>query len=137
MNTRKLTVLTALTALLALGEFGSAVIIGLGKDPWGAGFAVLFGGLFLLATWLLRSERITAGAIFAGILCLFEIIEYPSWQARHPGVDVSDRLRPVVAGRADGRYRRARRATPAPGRGLTRRVAQASDSGWRCARSAP
>jgi len=79
MNSRKLTVLTALTALLGLGEFGSAVIIGLGKDPWGAGFAVLFGGLFLLATWLLRSGRITAGAIFAGILCLFEIIEYPSW----------------------------------------------------------
>jgi hypothetical protein len=82
MNSRKLTVLIALTALLALGEFGSAVIIGLGKDPWGAGFAVLFGGLFLLATWLLRSGRITAGAIFAGILCLFEIIEYPSWH-RH------------------------------------------------------
>jgi hypothetical protein len=79
MNSRKLTVLTALTTLLALGEFGSAVIIGLGRDPWGAGFAVLFGGLFLLATWLLRSGRITAGAIFAGILCLFEIIEYPSW----------------------------------------------------------
>ncbi len=79
MNSRKLTVLTALTALLALGEFGSAVIIGLGKDPWGAGFAVLFGGFLLLATWLLRSGRITAGVIFAGILCLFEIIEYPSW----------------------------------------------------------
>lgn len=79
MKSRKLTVLTALTTLLALGEFGSAVIIGLGRDPWGAGFAVLFGGLFLLATWLLRRGRITAGAIFAGVLCLFEIIEYPSW----------------------------------------------------------
>jgi hypothetical protein len=86
MNTRRLTVLTALTALLALGEFGSAVIIGLGKDPWGAGFAVLFGGLFLLATWLLRSGRITAAAIFAGILCLFEIIEYPSWH-KHGTLD--------------------------------------------------
>jgi hypothetical protein len=79
MNSRMLTVATALTALLALGEFGSAVIIGLGKDPWGAGFAVVFGGLFLLATWLLRSGRITAGAVFAGVLCLFEIIEFPSW----------------------------------------------------------
>ena len=49
MNSRKLTVLTALPTLLAVGEFGSAVIIGLGRDPWGAGFAVLFGGLFLLA----------------------------------------------------------------------------------------
>jgi hypothetical protein len=86
MNTRRLTVLTILTALLALGEFGSAVIIGLGKDPWGAGFAVLFGALFLLATWLLRSGRIAAGAIFAGILCLFEIIEYPSWH-KHGTLD--------------------------------------------------
>jgi hypothetical protein len=86
MNSRKLTVLTALTALLALGEFGSAVIIGLGKDPWGAGFAVLFGGLFLLATWLLRSGRVTGGAIFTGILCLFEIIEYPGWH-KHGALD--------------------------------------------------
>ena len=86
MNSRKLTVLTALTVLLAVGEFGSAVIVGLGKDPWGAGFAVLFGGLFLVATWLLRSGRVTAGAVFAGILCLFEIIEYPSWH-RHGALD--------------------------------------------------
>ena len=86
MASRKLTVLIALTSLLALGEFGSAVIIGLGKDPWGAGFAVVFGGLFLLATWLLRSGRVTGGAIFAGILCLFEIIEYPSWH-KHGALD--------------------------------------------------
>jgi uncharacterized membrane protein YfcA len=46
----------------------------------------VFGGLFLLATWLLRSGRITAGAIFAGILCLVEIIEYPSWH-KHGTLD--------------------------------------------------
>jgi hypothetical protein len=86
MKSRKLTILTALTVLLALGEFGSAVLIGLGKDPWGAGFSVLFGGLFLVASWLLRSGRVTAGAIFAGILCLFEIIEYPSWH-RHGALE--------------------------------------------------
>jgi hypothetical protein len=79
MNGRKLPILTALTALLAAGEAGSAVIIGLSKDPWGAGFAVLFGGFFVLATWLLRTGRVTGGAIFTGILCLFEVIEYPSW----------------------------------------------------------
>jgi hypothetical protein len=79
MNTRKLTVLTAIAGALALGEFGSAVIIGLGKDPWGSSFAVLFGGFFLLATWLLRSGRVSGGAIFAGVLCLFEVIEFPSW----------------------------------------------------------
>jgi hypothetical protein len=79
MNARKLTVLTRLIEILAAGEFGSAVIIGLGKDPWGAGFAAVFGLLFLLASWLLRSGRVTGGAIFAGILCLFEIVEFPSW----------------------------------------------------------
>jgi hypothetical protein len=86
MNTRELTVLTALAGTLALAEFGSAVIIGLGKDPWGSSFAVLFGGFFLLATWLLRSGRVGAGAIFAGILCLFEVIEFPSWH-KHDVLD--------------------------------------------------
>jgi hypothetical protein len=86
MNTRVLTVLTALAGTLALAEFGSAVIIGLGKDPWGSSFAVLFGGFFLLATWLLRSGRVGTGAIFAGILCLFEVIEFPSWH-KHDVLD--------------------------------------------------
>jgi hypothetical protein len=86
MNTRKLTFLTALAGTLALAEFGSAVIIGLGKDPWGSSFAVLFGGFFLLATWLLRSGRVGAGAIIAGILCLFEVIEFPSWH-KHDVLD--------------------------------------------------
>ena len=86
MNTRKLTFLTALAGTLALAEFGSAVIIGLGKDPWGSSFAVLFGGFFLLATWLLRSGRVGAGAILAGLLCLFEVIEFPSWH-KHDVLD--------------------------------------------------
>jgi len=86
MNARKLTFLTALTGTLALAEFGSAVIIGLGKDPWGSSFAVLFGGFFLLATWLLRSGRVGAGAILTGILCLFEVIEFPSWH-KHDVLD--------------------------------------------------
>ena len=86
MNTRELTFLTALAGTLALAEFGSAVIIGLGKDPWGSSFAVLFGGFFLLATWLLRSGRGGAGAIFAGSLCLFEVIEFPSWH-KHDVLD--------------------------------------------------
>jgi hypothetical protein len=86
MNTRELTFLTTLAGTLALAEFGSAVIIGLGKDPWGSSFAVLFGGFFLLATWLLRSGRVGAGAIFAGVLCLFEVIEFPSWH-KHDVLD--------------------------------------------------
>jgi len=89
MNTRKLTVLTAIAGILALGEFGTAVMIGLGevgKDTvtWPVG--VVFGAFFVIVAWLLRSGRITAGAIFAGILCLFEVIEFPSWH-KHDVLD--------------------------------------------------
>ena len=86
MNGRKLTVLTALAGVLTVGEFGSAVEIALGKDPWGAGFAVVFGVFFGLATWLLRHGRVTAGAVFTGLLCLFEIVEFPSWH-KHGALD--------------------------------------------------
>ena len=89
MNTRKLTVLTAIAGILALGEFGTAVMIGLGevgKDTvtWPVG--VVFGTFFLVVAWLLRSGRVGAGAIFAGILCLFEVIEFPSWH-KHDVLD--------------------------------------------------
>jgi hypothetical protein len=86
MNDRKLTALTMITGILAVGEFGSAIIIGLGKDPWGAGFAIVFGLFFLLAAWLLRSGRVVAGAVFCGALCLFEVIEFPSWH-KHNTLD--------------------------------------------------
>jgi hypothetical protein len=58
MNDRKLTVLTTPAGVLAVGEFGSSII----------------------ATWLLRSGRARAGAIFAGLLCLFEVVSFPGWQ---------------------------------------------------------
>jgi hypothetical protein len=87
MNGRKLSVLIAITGALALGEFGSAVIIWLENYPgsfWPA--AVVFGGLFLLAVWLLRSGRVTAGAVFAGVLCLFEVVSFAGW-TRHNALD--------------------------------------------------
>jgi hypothetical protein len=89
MNGRKLTVLTAITGILALGEFASAAMIGLGEDgPDHSGwpFAAAFGVFFLIAAWLLRSGRVMAGAILAGVLCLFEIVGYPSWY-KHGGLD--------------------------------------------------
>ena len=89
MNTRKLTVLTAITGVLALGEFASAALIALGEDgPDHAGwpFAVVFGMFFLIAAWLLRSGRVMAGAIFAGVLCLFEIVGFASWY-KHGALD--------------------------------------------------
>jgi hypothetical protein len=89
MNTRKLTVLTAITGILALGEFASAAMIALGEDgPDHSGwpFAVVFGVFFLIAAWLLRSGRVMAGAIFAGVLCLFEIVGFASWY-KHGALD--------------------------------------------------
>lgn len=88
MNGRKLTILTAITGLLALGEFVSTVEIGLGKygDPSTWPFAAAFGVFFVIAAWLLRSGRVTGGAVFAGLLCLFEILHYPGW-AKHGVMD--------------------------------------------------
>jgi hypothetical protein len=87
MNGRKLTVLTSIAGVLALGEFGSAIMIWLekypGSLPWGA---AVFGVFFLLATWLLRSGRVTAGTVFVGILCLFEVVSFSGW-ARHNALD--------------------------------------------------
>jgi hypothetical protein len=87
MNGRKLTVLTSIAGILALGEFGSAVMIWLekysGSLPWAA---VVFGVLFLLGTWLLRSGRVIVGTVFVGILCLFEVVSFSGW-TRHTALD--------------------------------------------------
>jgi hypothetical protein len=48
--------------------------------------AVVFGVFFLIAAWLLRSGRVTAGAIVVGVLCLFEVVSYPGWQ-KHGALD--------------------------------------------------
>jgi hypothetical protein len=83
MNGRKVTVLTSLGGVLALGEFGSAVIIWLEKYPDSLpAAAVVFGLFFLLGAWLLRSGRVTAGTIFVGLLCLFEVVSFPGWTRR-------------------------------------------------------
>jgi hypothetical protein len=83
MNDRKLKVMTTIAAVLTVGELGSAVMIWRenypGSLPWAA---VVFAVFFGIATWLLRSGRVTAGTVFAALLCLFEVVEYPSW-ARH------------------------------------------------------
>jgi hypothetical protein len=80
MNDRKLKVMTTIAAVLTVGELGSAVMIWRenypGSLPWAA---VVFAVFFGIATWLLRSGRVTAGTVFAALLCLFEVVEYPSW----------------------------------------------------------
>lgn len=81
MSTRLTTALLILTATLAGGEFVSSVLIWRDNypdsEPW---FAVAFGALFLVALWLIRSGRITGGAVLSGVLCLFEVISFPGWQ---------------------------------------------------------
>jgi hypothetical protein len=87
MNSRKLAILTTIAAILALGEVGSAIMIWQenypGSLPWAA---VVFALFFFSATWLLRRGRATAGAVFAGLLCLFEVVEFPSWP-KHNALD--------------------------------------------------
>jgi hypothetical protein len=87
MNSRTLTVLTAIAVVLAVGEFASSVIIW--KENYPGSFppaAVVFGVFFVIAAWLLRSGRVTAGAVFAGLLFLVEVISYPGWQ-KHGALD--------------------------------------------------
>ena len=87
MNGRTLTVLTIIAGILALGEFGSSIMIWQENYPGSLPLAaVVFGVLFLIATWLLRSGRVRAGAIFAGLLCLFEVVSFPGWQ-KHGALD--------------------------------------------------
>ena len=87
MRSRMLTSLTVLSIVLAVGEFISAVIIAVEnyRDSLPAA-GVVFGVLFLIGTWLLRTRRVTAGTVLVGILCLFEVVSFPGWQ-RHNGLD--------------------------------------------------
>ncbi len=43
---------------------------------------------FLIAAWPLRSGRVIAGAVFAGVLCLIEILSCPSW-SKHGVLDLT------------------------------------------------
>ena len=87
MNSRKLTVLTIIAGVLALGEFGSALMIWLEHTGPAAGalLAVLFGLFFLLGAWLLHSGRLTAGTIFVGLLCLVEVAGVPTYTRHNAG----------------------------------------------------
>ena len=80
MSNRLVARLIILTLVMAIGEFASSVVIAVENyadaQPE---FAVAFGVLFLVAWWLLRSGRVTAGGCLAGVLCLFELVSYPGW----------------------------------------------------------
>ena len=87
MRNRTLTTLTALAGVLAVGSFVSAVIIAVEsyRDSFPLGAAVC-GVLFLIGVGLLRTQRVTAGTILVGALCLFEVLGFAGWQ-RHGALD--------------------------------------------------
>jgi hypothetical protein len=87
MNSRKLTVLISAAAVLAVGEIGSAIIIWRENYPGGLPLAaVVFAAFFAVGALLLRSAHTLAGAIFIGVVCLFEVVSFPGW-ARHNALD--------------------------------------------------
>lgn len=102
MSTRLTPTLLALTAALALGEFISAVIIWRENypdaQPW---FAVVFGVLFLGALWLVRSGRVLGGATLAGLMFLFEVVTFPTWQ-RYNALDWATQIFFAVLSLAGG-----------------------------------
>ena len=87
MSQRIVRVLIALTAVLAVGELVSAVII------WREAYAdaapvaaALFAIPFVVATMLLVGRRVVAGAVVAGLFSLFEAVQFPGW-TRHSLLD--------------------------------------------------
>ena len=98
MSARLLTSLTVLAAVLAVGEFVSAIVITVEHYPDSQpAWAVVFGVLFLVVALLLRTQRTVPGTVMALVLCLFEVVEYPAW-ARHNMFDwVSQTIYAVVA----------------------------------------
>jgi hypothetical protein len=83
MNVRTLAILAG---VLSLGEIGSAVVIWKENYPDAQPlFAVVFAALFLAAAFLVRRGWV-GGAILVGVLCVFELISFPSW-TRHSAFD--------------------------------------------------
>jgi hypothetical protein len=87
MSQRIFRTLIALGSALAVGELVSAVII------WREAYAdaapvaaALFAIPFVVATILLVSRRVVAGAVVAGLFSLFEVVQFPGW-TRHSLLD--------------------------------------------------
>ena len=88
MNTRSATTaLTAVSLALAAGEAVASAVIWREAYPGSAPLLVLAFALpFLLAAGLVRSGRVVAGAVLTGVLCVFQLIEYPGL-VRHNAFD--------------------------------------------------
>lgn len=98
MSNRSVKVLTALAGVLALGELVCAVIIAVEnyRDSMPGGL-VVFALVFVVCAGLLRSGRVTTGAIPVAVLCLFLVVTLPGLQ-RHSALDsISQAALGVVA----------------------------------------
>ena len=96
MNVSTLTALTILAGVLALGEFGSAVMIWLEHSGPGAGvlLAVFFGGVLLAGRLAAASRARHRRHVLVGLLCLFEVVWFPCWARHNAGTGFS---RPLSA----------------------------------------
>lgn len=78
---RSASTLTKLALVMAVGECISAVVIAVENYADAVPeFAVVFAALFFTGAWLLHKQRIVAGAALVGLLTVFEIVTFPSWQ---------------------------------------------------------
>ncbi len=95
---RSPSILTKLALVMAVGECISAVVIAVENYADSAPeFAVLFAVLFFVGAWLLYKQRLIVGASLVGLLTVFEIVSFPSWQ-KHNAYDwVSDVVYAILA----------------------------------------
>src|SRR5262245_54561743 len=87
MSHRFVRALIVLTGALAVGELGSAVIIWREAYPDAAPVAAaLFAIPFVVASLLLVSRRVVAGAVVAGLCSRCAAVQFPGW-TRHSVLD--------------------------------------------------
>jgi len=78
MNVRTLTILTA---VLGIAELLTAVFTVVEHTPNSAPvMQAVFAVPWFVSWLLLRSGRVTAGAIVSGLLCLFILLAFPTWR---------------------------------------------------------
>lgn len=95
---RSTSILTGLALVMAVGECISAVAIVVENYADSAPeFAVVFAALFFTGAWLLRKRRVVTGAALVGLLAVFEIVTFPSWQKHNTYDWVSDIVYLTVA----------------------------------------
>ncbi len=91
MLNRLIVCLTAVTALLAVGEVVSAFQIAV------PGFAIVFAALLAASSLMLWRRWVIPGAVLAALLTLVEVLNYPGWQKHGVGDWIFDSAFAVVS----------------------------------------